>query len=246
MKKIALAALLLPALPAFVSAQVVRRSAELTKKGGAAILRDSVHVDVQDLSDGTYTAHLHVFVHRDFVEESATQILLNAPLLTREKDTLGSVIEPIQADTLWPSQQRRMSRYYEAVLSGTVSSSNIHRRSLPTPLIESFFSTKQVGDIYGRLTDLLEENGWKKTEFDVFEAWTVLFEQEKPWSPRFNAIFVFKDNQPYCLINNGEPFTYAKLKGTQVNHQGAFYYFQKPNPRLAGQLEDLVYYFIPL
>jgi hypothetical protein len=51
---------------------------------------------------------------------------------------------------------------------------------------------------------------------------------------------------PYCLVNKGESFEYAKLKESAKRDNGMFYFFQRPNDRFMKEIDDIVFNYLPL
>ncbi len=240
-----LLAVLFIAFTASVNAQLIRKTASFTCATGEVELRDSVRVDVDQYTIGSYQCALHVWIHRDFVQAEAKTLLADAPLITDLKDTLGFTTTVVKVDTLWPSKTRRMSRFYEAILVGQVQDRDLRSKTHPTAMIEAFYSERASGSLVENLVALLKEQGWEFRDFGDFQAWAYMNTQ-RPWRPEFAALFVFRNDQPYCLVNRGEDFRYDKLKGTEQNRLGTFYYFQRANVRTAEDLENIIYSYTPL
>lgn len=227
-------------------AQLVRNSATMVKNDGTAVLLDSVRIYATDLSDGQYTAVIFAKVHGDFIALAEDSTVLEGAKLYHSKDSIiGSVSGTFEVDTLWPSTARRMSKYYDVVLSGKVSSKDLHRKSFPTLQIEDFFSSNR-GAIYEKLTDELKVTGWTTKSFGEYEAWSYMNDQSTPWAPEFQALIIFRSGIPYCLVNQGEAFDYEKVKAKEKRNTGTYYFFQRPNDRFFQEIEDIVYDYIPL
>ena len=137
--------------------QVIRRSADLAKDEGHLTLRDSVRIAAYDSGPGTYEVHLHCWVHEDFVNVIDKRVMAEAGLFSKKLDTLGKVLDSYPLDSLWESSARRKSNYYEVVLSGTLKSRHLERRSFPTYMLEQFFSEKRVGSIKENLKHELKK-----------------------------------------------------------------------------------------
>ena len=95
------------------NAQVVRRTANFTQGEGTLSLRDSVRIFATDFNGGYYQGTVHAWVHEDFVNELDKRVMSEAPLLSAQKDSLGTVHSSYPVDSLWESNARRMSKYYE-------------------------------------------------------------------------------------------------------------------------------------
>lgn len=238
-------AVLLVGCSTLAHGQLIRKSASLTCPTGEVVLRDSVRVDLDRYEMGSYQCALHVWVHRDFVLSEGKSLVADAPLLSESKDTLGFTTTRVVVDTLWQSTTRRMSRFYEAVLVGSVQDRDLRSKSLPTAMIEAFYNERAAGSLVENLVELLKAQGWEYRPFGDFEAWSFMNEQ-RPWRHEFAALLVFRNGQPYCLVNHGEEFEYDKLKGKEENRLGTFYFFQRANERYKEDLENLVYSYIPL
>ncbi|CAI8435791.1 MAG: Uncharacterised protein [Cryomorphaceae bacterium] len=236
---------LLLSLPAF--SQVVRREAHLTASDGEGTLtlRDSVRVFATDPQNGDYTATVHCWVHRDYVNVADARVMADAALLNEKKDSLGRVSESYPVDSLWESSARRMSKYYEVVLSGRVSARELERRSFPTIALEHFFDGRR-GAVRDALVEVLKQQGWERKDFGDYEAWAYLNKSTNPGLPDFQALLIFRGPIPYCLINKGAPFEYEKLKGSEQRTHGMYYFFQRPNDRFLQEIDDIVFDYLPL
>lgn len=230
-----------------LSGQVVRRQATLLASDGEGelTLRDSVRVFATDFSEGNYSATVHCWVHRDFINEADGRVMADAGLLNEKRDTLGAVLSSFPTDSLWPSSARRMSKYYEVVLTGEVSARELERRSFPTIALEHFFEGRR-GAIKEALEEELASKGWEKQSFGEYEAWAYLNRSTNPGLPDFQAILIFRGPIPYCLINKGEEFEYEKLKGSEKRTHGMYYFFQRPNDRFLGEIDNIVFNYLPL
>lgn len=227
--------------------QVVRREAQFTASDNEGILtlKDSVRVFATNPQEGNYTATVHVWIHRDFVNVADQRIMAEATLLNEKKDSLGRVVESYPADSLWESSARRMSKYYEVILSGEVSARELERRSFPTIALEHFFDGRR-GAVRDALVETLSKQGWKQKDFGDYEAWAYLNKSTNPGLPDFQAILIFRGPIPYCLINKGEDFEYEKLKGSEKRTHGMYYFFQRPNDRFLKEIDDIVFDYLPL
>ena len=227
--------------------QLVRREAHFlaSDNQGSLTLKDSVRVFATNLEEGAYTATIHCWVHKDFVNIADQRIMADAPLLSNTKDSLGAVHESYPADSLWESSARRMSKYYEVVLSGKVNAREFERRSFPTIALEHFFEGRR-GAVRDALVETLAKQGWEQKDFGDYEAWAYLNRSTNPGLPDFQAILIFRGPIPYCLINKGASFEYEKLKGSEQRTHGMYYFFQRPNDRFLKKIDDIVFDYLPL
>jgi len=228
------------------NAQLIRRSADLSEDGGHLSLRDSVRVAAYDNGTSTYEVHLHCWVHEDFVNVVDKRVMADAALLSQKFDTLGTVRDSYPLDSLWESGGRRKSNFYEVILSGTLNSRHLERRSLPTYRVEQFFSEKHIGSMKENLEAELEKGGWERTAYGEYDAWAFLDQQRNPSKPELQALFIFRGSMPYVLINKGELFEYSKLKLTEDRDYGTYYFFQRPNDRFLDEIDNIVLNYIPL
>lgn len=228
------------------NAQLIRRSADLAEDGGHLSLRDSVRVAAYDNGTSTYKVHLHCWVHEDFVNVVDKRVMADAALLSQKFDTLGTVRDSYPLDSLWESGGRRKSNFYEVILSGTLNSRHLERRSFPTYRVEQFFSEKHVGSMKENLEAELEKGGWERTAYGEYDAWAFLDQQRNPSKPALQALFIFRGSMPYVLINKGELFEYSKLKLTEDRDYGTYYFFQRPNDRFLEEIDNIVLNYIPL
>ena len=106
-------------------------------------LRDSVRVSASNFNGGSYDATVHLWVHDDYVNVLDKRLMAGATLLSSKKDTLGFCEEGFPIDSLWESTARRMSKYHEVVLSGSINGRQLERRSFPTITVENFFEGKR-------------------------------------------------------------------------------------------------------
>lgn len=226
--------------------QVIRRSADLAKDGGHLTLRDSVRIAAYDNGPGTYEVHLHCWVHKDFINVGDKSIIEEAALFSEKLDTLGKVRDSYKVDSLWESSARRRSKYYEVVLSGTLKSRHLERRSFPTYMLEQFFSEKRGGSMKEDLEYELRNNGWEKNTFGSYDVWAFLDHQRNPSKPTFQALLIFRGNLPYALINKGETIEYSKIRLTEDRDYGTYHYFQRPNDRFLAEIDDIVLDYIQL
>jgi len=228
------------------NAQLIRRSADLAEDGGHLSLRDSVRVAAYDNGTSTYEVHLHCWVHEDFVNVVDKRVMADAALLSQKFDTLGTVRDSYPLDSLWESGGRRKSNFYEVILSGTLNSRHLERRSFPTYRVEQFFSEKHVGSMKENLEAELEKGGWERTAYGEYDVWAFLDQQRNPSKPALQALFIFRGSMPYVLINKGELFEYSKLKLTEDRDYGTYYFFQRPNDRFLEEIDNIVLNYIPL
>ena len=228
------------------NAQVVRRTANFTQGEGTLSLRDSVRIFATDFNGGYYQGTVHAWVHEDFVNELDKRVMSDAPLLSAQKDSLGTVHSSYPVDSLWESKARRMSKYYEVILSGQVLGRELERKSFPTNFLESYFSGQRLGAVNDDLIAAFEKNEWEYQSFDEYECWAYLNRSENPSEPDFQALFIVRSGLPYCLVNKGEPFEYAKLKESTKRENGTFYFFQRPNDRFMKEIDDIVFNYLPL
>jgi len=228
------------------NAQLIRRSADLAEDGGHLSPRDSVRVAAYDNGTSTYEVHLHCWVHEDFVNVVDKRVMADAALLSQKFDTLGTVSDSYPLDSLWESGGRRKSNFYEVILSGTLNSRHLERRSFPTYRVEQFFSEKHVGSMKENLEAELEKGGWERTAYGEYDAWAFLDQQRNPSKPALQALFIFRGSMPYVLINKGELFEYSKLKLTEDRDYGTYYFFQRPNDRFLEEIDNIVLNYIPL
>ncbi|HAP71765.1 MAG TPA: hypothetical protein DCQ41_04795 [Cryomorphaceae bacterium] len=226
--------------------QVIRRSADLAKDEGLLTLRDSVRIAAYDNGPGTYEVHLHCWVHEDFVNVIDKRVMAEAALFSKKLDTLGKVRDSYPLDSLWESSARRKSNYYEVVLSGTLKSRHLERRSFPTYMLEQFFSEKRVGSIKENLENELKKSGWENKSFGDYDAWAFRDHQRNPGKPELQALFIFRGSMPYVLINKGALFEYPKLKLTEDRDYGTFYFFQRPNDRFLSEIDNIVLDYVQL
>ena len=228
------------------NAQVVRRTANFTNGEGTLSLRDSVRIFATDFNSGYYQGTAHVWVHEDFVNELDKRVMADAALLNAKKDTLGTVYTSYPLDSLWESTARRMSKYYEVVLSGQVLGRELERKSFPTNFLENYFSGQRLGAVNDNLKDAFKKNNWEYQRFDGYECCAYLNRSTNPTTPDFQALFIVRSGLPYCLVNKGESFEYAKLKESAKRDNGMFYFFQRPNDRFMKEIDDIVFNYLPL
>lgn len=228
------------------NSQVVRREALMVSREESIELRDSVRVSASNFKDGAYDATVHLWVHDDFVNVLDKRLMAGAPLISVKKDTLGYCEEGYPIDSLWESSARRMSKYHEVVLSGTINGRQLERRSFPTITLENFFKGRRGGAIRDALVDELKAKDWEGKDFGEYECWAYLNRSSNPSQPDFQAILIFRNGIPYCLVNKGESFEYEKLKGQEMRDHGMFYFFQRPNERFLKDIDDIVFDYVVL
>ena len=229
-----------------VKAQLVRRHATLTNEEGVLTLTDSVRVSASNFKNGSYTAIVHAWVHRDFINGLEQRVMAEAVLFNEKKDTLGRVQESYPLDSLWPSSSHRMSKYCEVVASGKVQGKELERRSFPTQMVERFFEGKRGGSLRDPLVDAFKKQGWERRNFGEYESWGYLNRSSNPGLPDFQALFIFRGSMPYCLVNKGDDFEYEKLKGSEQRTHGMYYFFQRPNDRFLEEIDNIVFDYLPL
>lgn len=227
-------------------AQVVHRYATFTNEGAKMEVKDSVRVSASDFHEGLYQVTVHGWVHDDYINEVDKSVMAGAALLTVKKDTIGEIFDPYPTDSLWESNARRMSKYHEVVLSGKVKGRQLERRSFPSITVQRFFENSRGGAVRDALVDVLKVNGWEGKDFDEYECWAYLNRSANPTEPDFQALMIFRNGMPYCLVNKGEDFEYAKLKGKEERDHGMFYFFQRPNDRFLTQVEEIVFDYVQL
>lgn len=227
-------------------AQVVRRTANFTNGEGTLSLRDSVRIFAKDFNGGYYDGTAHVWVHEDFVNALDKRVMADAAILNAKKDTLGAIYTSYPIDSLWESNARRMSKFYEVVVSGKVLGRELERKSFPTNFLENYFSGQRLGAVNDNLKDAFKKNGWEYQRFDGYECWAYLNRSSNPTVPDFQALFIVRSGLPYCFVNKGEPFDYAKLKESDKRENGMFYFFQRPNDRFMKEIDDIVFNYLPL
>lgn len=242
MKALFLAACIATSL--YASGQLVRGEA-LLKGEGTITLRDSVQLTATDLRSGSYAAVRHARVHRDFISVADSAILKGGYLVWDRTDTLGMATADFSVDTLWPSTERRMSKYYEVVVSGRVAAEELHRRSFPTVAVEYFFQDNR-GAVHDPMVEALTALGWERADVDEYEVWSYMDRHTRPDQPRFLALMLFRSGIPYVLINQGASFEYDKVKAVETRSTGTYYFFQRPNERFTSAIEDIVYSYLPL
>jgi hypothetical protein len=225
-------------------AQLVRGQATLNGHG-TATLNDSVRLYATDLKDGQYQSWIHARVLQSNVNISDSSVLKGTELFWMRDQSLGEVQSDYTVDTLWQTTERRMSKYYDVVLSGTIDAKELHRRSFPTPLVEQFLAQNK-GALYEKIEPVLLDAGWEFQSLDEYEVFAYMNKQQNPDRPEFEALLVFRGSVPYCFINRGAPFEYEKIKMTEKKSTGTYYYFQRPNKMFEEQLENVVYEFLPL
>lgn len=244
MRKVLVVALL--CLGYVAQSQVVRREAEMTAGEDRLELRDSVRVSATNFSQGSYDATVHVYVHDDFVNVLDKRLMAGAALLSEKRDTLGFCEEGYPIDSLWESAARRMGKYHEVVLSGKILGRQLERKSFPTITIENFFEGKRGGALRDALVEVLKAKDWESKDFGEYECWAYLNRSANPSQPEFQALMIFRSGIPYCLVNTGEAFEYAKLKGSEMRDHGMFYFFQRPNERFLKDIDDIVFDYVVL
>jgi len=185
-------------------------------------------------------------VHEDFVNVVDKRVMADAALLSQKFDTLGTVSDSYPLDSLWESGGRRKSNFYEVILSGTLNSRHLERRSFPTYRVEQFFSEKHVGSMKENLEAELEKGGWERTAYGEYDAWAFLDQQRNPSKPALQALFIFRGSMPYVLINKGELFEYSKLKLTEDRDYRTYYFFQRPNDRFLEEIDNIVLKYIKI
>lgn len=244
MRKLAVIALL--SWASVAHSQVVRREATLTSGEDRLELRDSVRVSAYNFNSGSYDATVHLWVHDDYVNVLDKRLMAGAALLSSKKDTLGYCEEGFPIDSLWESTARRMSKYHEVVLSGSINGRQLERRSFPTITVENFFQGKRGGAVRDALVEVLKSKDWEGKNFGEYECWAYLNRSANPSQPDFQALVIFRSGIPYCLVNKGEEFEYAKLKGAEMRDHGMFYFFQRPNERFLKDIDDIVFDYVVL
>lgn len=244
MKQFALFALLTAANVAH--SQVIRREALLVQGEESLELRDSVRVSASNFQNGEYDATVHVWVHDDYVNVLDKHLMAGAPLLSVKKDTLGYCAEGFPIDSLWESGARRMSKYHEVVLSGKVNGRQLERRSFPTITIENFFKGSRGGAVRDALVEVLKSKDWEGKDFGEYECWAYLNASANPSQPDFQALMIFRNGMPYCLVNKGEDFSYEKIKAAEMRDHGKYYFFQRPNERFLQRVDDIVFDYVVL
>ena len=126
------------------------------------------------------------------------------------KKTPRILREGFPIDSLWESTARRMSKYHEVVLSGSINGRQLERRSFPTITVENFFEGKRGGAVRDLVEVLKTEIGKAKTSESTVLG--LLEPERQSLTTRFQALVIFRSGIPYCLMNKGEEFEYAKLK----------------------------------
>lgn len=237
---------ILLALCTLSNAQVVRRTANFTHGEGTLSLRDSVRIFATDFNGGYYQGTVHAWVHEEFVNELDKRVMGDAPLLSAKKDSLGTIHSSYPVDSLWESKAHRMSKYYEVILSGQVLGRELERKSFPTNFLENYFSGHRLGAVNDALKAAFKKNGWEYKRFNEYECWAYLNRSANPSEPDFQALFIVRSGLPYCLVNKGESFEYAKLKESAKRENGTFYFFQRPNDRFMKEIDDIVFDYLPL
>ena len=244
MRKIAV--ILLVSWSTITYSQVIRREAQLNNGEDQLELRDSVRVSASNFKGGEYDATVHLWVHDDYVNVLDKRLMAGAALLSVKKDTLGFCADGFPIDSLWESTARRMSKYHEVILSGKIIGRQLERRSFPTLTIEHFFEGKRGGAVRDALVEHLKTKGWEGKDFGEYECWAYLNRSANPSQPDFQTLIIFRSGIPYCLVNKGEEFEYAKLKGAEMRDYGMFYFFQRPNDRFLKEIDDIVFDYVVL
>ena len=92
----------------------------------------------------------------------------------------------------------------------------------------------------------IRDRDWEGKNFGEYECWAYLNRSANPSQPDFQALVIFRSGIPYCLVNKGEEFEYAKLKGAEMRDHGMFYFFQRPNERFLKDIDDIVFDYVVL